>query len=111
MQKRMQSHISAWPSQAYHIKERHFRAGLYSILSIDDVAARADGSVHFTWSYMWRDFGYDNLVTKEVSIAPCPEGYLVNGRAVGTLDALEEACFRGEWDACCRANMDELMQV
>jgi hypothetical protein len=107
----MQVHVSAWPSQAYDIKERHFRKGLYSILSIDDVTTRADDSVHFTWAYMWRDFGYDSVVTKAVTIKTVPEGYLVNDRVVSTIELLEEACFRGEWDACCSENIEELMNM
>ena len=107
----MQQLVSTWPNDAYNIKERHFRKGLYSILSIDNLMVNTDQSVQFTWTYMWRDLGFDSTFTKTVTVTPVTEGYKVNQITVSKLDKLEETCFRGEWDACCQANMDELMGI
>lgn len=82
----MQALVATWPSEAYNIKERHFRKGLYSILAIDNVHVQDEHSVTFTWTYMWRDLGFDTIKSKKVTITTKGDGnFLVNNQTSATL--------------------------
>lgn len=51
----------------------------------------------------------ESVVSKRVKIEPREGGwFLVNGSLACGLDALEQACFGGEWDAWRLANLREI---
>lgn len=54
----------------------------------------------------------ESVVSKRVKIEPREGGwFLVNGSLACGLDALEEACFGGEWDAWRLANLREITGI
>jgi len=105
----MQSLVESWPAHAKEIRERYFRKGPYSVLSIKRIRVKPGESVSFTWKYQWQDMGMESVVSKRVKIEPQEGGwFLVNGSLACGLDSLERACFEGEWEACRLANLREI---
>ena len=113
----MKQLISNWCTNTHDIKSRYFIGSPQSNLRIHDIVTKADSSVQFTWTYEWMDLGMYSRHSRTVTVRPWEYGMLRVAKspcdqdqpaATCDLASLEDTCFHGECDKCCRDNLIEI---